>query len=117
MKEILSRINRIPGVRGTLIVGADGLVIAADLAGDDDPQALGAVGSSIAATLSGALERMQQGSVSRFVMNGADGSAVLMTVADALLLTQLRKDANMGMVLVELKEAAVQLERMLSGSA
>lgn len=117
MQDILRRINKIHGVRGTLIVGSDGLIIASEVAGDTDPQALGALASSVGATLTEALRRMDQGAVSRFVMNGVEGSAVLMTVQDAMLLTLVRKDANMGMVLVELKGSAADLAETLAGGA
>lgn len=110
MKEILTKINRIPGVRGTLIVGSEGFVIASDVAsGGSDAQTLGAVASSVAANLSTSLERMRQGKLTRFVMNGSEDNVVLTAIEGALLLTLVKKDANMGMVMVELKDAACEL--------
>lgn len=113
MQSILKRINKIQGVRGTLIAGDDGLVIAADLSGTEDANALGAVASTVAASLSGALERLGQGQFDRFVMNGSQGSLALLAVNSAILLTLLQKDVNIGMVLVELKDAAAELENIL----
>ncbi len=115
MRDILIRINKTPGVHGTLVVGDDGLVIASDVADGKDPQALAAVASNVAATLTLALERMGQGQVSRFLMNGTEGCAVLQTVQKAILLTLVKRDANMGMVLVELQEAAEALAAKLAG--
>lgn len=109
MDEILRRINKQQGVRGSLIVGADGLLIAGEVSGDEDLQTMAAVGSSVAASLATAIVRLGSGDLSRFIMHGSTGSVVLMMVKGAILLTLVRKDANMGMILVELKESARQL--------
>ena len=114
MQTILKRINRIPGVYGTVIIGEDGLVMASDIAGNDDPQALGAVASGIASTLTAALRRMGHGSVSRFVINGDKGCVVLLSAGEAIILTLVKKEANMGMVLVELKESAREVAQQFS---
>lgn len=113
MKDILKRINKIPGVRGTMIIGEDGLLVANDLAGNEDPNALAAVASSVASTVSSAMTRMSTGDLSRCVLNGDKGSIVLFVVETAILLTLVRKDANMGMVLVELKDASQKLAGLL----
>jgi len=113
MQEILTRINRVPGVRGTMIAAADGFVIASDLSGGEDPSVLGAVASGILARSVGALQRLQLGDLRRFVINGSAGNLALLPVGGAILLTLLRKDANMGMVLVELKSAAAELAEKL----
>ncbi len=116
MQEILTKINRVPGVRGTMIAAADGFVIAADLAGGEDPSVLGALASGIISRSAGALTRLEQGELRRFVINGSDASLALLPVGEAILLTLLRKDANMGLVLVELKTAAVELAEKLGPS-
>ncbi len=109
MNAILKRINKIPGVRGTLIINAEGLLIAADIAAGGDANALAAVASRVAAALAGALERLQAGALERFVVTGDGGSMVLQAVGQAILLTLVNKGANMGMVLVELRNAAADL--------
>jgi len=115
MQGILKRINRIGGVRGTMIVANDGIIIAEDIAGSEDSNTLGAVASSVVSTLCGALDRLKEGAFSRFVMTGSDGKVVLLVVREAILLTLVQKDANMGMVLVELKDSSIELKEKLGG--
>ncbi|MCX7935102.1 MAG: roadblock/LC7 domain-containing protein [Planctomycetota bacterium] len=115
MNAILKRINKIPGVRGTLIVNSDGLLVAADIAASGDANALAAVASRVAAALTGALARLQAGALERFVVNGDNGSMVLQTVGQTILLTLVNKGANMGMVLVELRNAAADLAAAIAG--
>lgn len=113
MNDILKRINKIPGVRGTMIIGEDGLLVASDLSGDEDPNALAAVASSVGSTVASATTRMETGEFSRCLLKGSKGSVVLLSVREAILLTLIRKDANMGMVLVELKDASQELAGLL----
>ncbi|MBN2712840.1 MAG: roadblock/LC7 domain-containing protein [Planctomycetes bacterium] len=114
MKEILRSINKIPGVRGTLLIGQDGLLIDSDIEDSQDSGTMAAVASSVNSTLSHAIARMNAGGkMTRFVMNGSAGSIVLLSAGDAIFLTLVRKDANMGMVLVELKDAAAKLADMM----
>mgnify|MGYP001809955486 CR=1 FL=1 len=114
MKETLRTINKINGVRGCAIIGSDGLVIAADMADSADVSPLGALASEIANILGQTLARLDRGNFQRLVLTGSDGRMVLMAAgSDALLAALLRKDAPMGMVLVELKEAAKGLHQHL----
>jgi len=115
MNNILKSINKIPGVQGTLIINAEGLLVAADIAAGGDANALAAVVSRIINALASALDRLQVGALERFVVNGEHGSMVLQTVGQTILLTLVDRDANMGMVLVELRNAAAALTAALSG--
>jgi predicted regulator of Ras-like GTPase activity (Roadblock/LC7/MglB family) len=114
VQEILARINKIAGVRGSLLVGADGLVVASDLAGEEDANTLGAVGGSLLTSLRGALEKMRRGGLRRYILTGEKGGAVLWPLeSGAAVVVLLRSDINMGLVLVELKEAARDLARRI----
>jgi hypothetical protein len=114
VRQILAQVNKIAGVRGSLVIAPGGLVVESDLAGDEDPSALGALASSVSATLEGALRKLDFGSLHRYILSGPDGSAVLWSLGDsALVLVLLRKDVNIGMVLVELKDAARQLSEAI----
>lgn len=115
MQEIIGQINKIAGVRGTAIVGDGGLIIAASVADNDDTSVLGAVVSGLYTNLSNALKKLQKGSLNRYVMSGSEGNAVIMAVSSQVLaVVLLRKDVNMGLVLVELKEFTKKLEEKLT---
>ena len=75
MYQILNNLNKIEGARGSLIIGRDGLVIAADLGTEVNENAVAAVGSQILNSLQGALRRMQMGSFKRFVPRGSRAAA------------------------------------------
>lgn len=115
MDDILREITKLQGVRGALLMGSDGFVIASELAEGDDENVLSAEASSIYASLHAVVARLERGALERFVLNGDEGSAVLTAVSDAILLTLVRKGANMGMILVEMKSCADTLRARLHG--
>ena len=111
MYEILNRLNKIEGVHGSLIMGADGLVIAAELGTDVDENAVAAVGSQILGSLQGALRRMQMGGFQRFVVTGRDGKIILANGGSVIVVLLLDLDANLGLVGVDVKEAIQEIHR------
>ncbi len=95
------------GINGSLIMGKDGLVIAADLGTDADENAVAALGSQIMSSLGGALRRMEMGGFRRSVITGREGKIILADADDAIIVVLVELDANMGLAGVEIK-AAVQ---------
>lgn len=115
MQTTLKKINRIVGVRGSLIVDREGLVVASDMSDRCSPNTLAALGSNVASSLASALSRLQRGSFDRFVVTGTGGSVVLLSIGHGMyLVTLLNKDAMLGLVLVELKDAASALQSVLN---
>lgn len=106
MKAILGKLNKTVGVRGSMVVNRDGIVAASDLAIEADETGVGAVTSSILSALEGALKRIHMGRFSRFIITGSEGKIAVVDAGQALLLVLLNRDVNMGMVNVEIKEAA-----------
>jgi predicted regulator of Ras-like GTPase activity (Roadblock/LC7/MglB family) len=111
MYDILNHLNKVEGVRGSLIIGRDGLVIAADLGTEVNEAAVAAVGSQILNSLQGALRRMQMGTFKRFVVSGRDGKIIIADAGAALLVIILELEANMGLAGVEIKAAIEEVQR------
>ncbi len=105
MYEILDQVNKIRGVQGCLVMGKDGIVVASDISTEVSDAAVAAVASQVLGSLQGALRRMELGSFSRFVVTGSDARIVMLDAGNALLITLLDADVNMGLVGVELKRA------------
>ncbi len=114
MHDILRQINRIDGVRGVVVTDADGLVVAAELSEGDDPTAIGATTAHMYATLRQAAMRLERGTLSRFTLHGKHGNVVGVLLQKVVLVTLVRRDANMGMVLVELKGLTAKLDAALA---
>ena len=113
MKEILNNINRVKGVMGSMLVGKDGMIAATDVADDVDQDMVSAVASSIVSTLDKVLVKLGQGVFSRFVVSGSKGKVALIDTGSSFLVVILEKETNVGLILVELKEAAKQVSDSL----
>jgi predicted regulator of Ras-like GTPase activity (Roadblock/LC7/MglB family) len=105
MQSILGKLNRTQGIRGSMVVNRDGIVVASDFSADVDETGTGAVASSILAALEGAVKRIKLGKLSRFVVTGSENKIAIVDAGPALLLVLLQRDVNMGMVNLEISEA------------
>ena len=74
MSDILDGLNRISGVKGSMVVGREGIIIASEFADDLNEDAVAAVSSNILSSLDGALRRMAMGEFKRFVITGTDAT-------------------------------------------
>jgi predicted regulator of Ras-like GTPase activity (Roadblock/LC7/MglB family) len=110
MKDVLDRLNRISGVKGSMVVGKDGIVVASDFADEVNEDAVAAVSSTILSSLDGALKRMEMGKFKRFIITGSDAKIVLVRGRNTLVLVLLRKDVNLGLVGIEIREAVVEID-------
>jgi uncharacterized protein len=115
MREILRQTTKVPGVRGTVVIGEDGFVIASELSGGEDPQAIAALLSRVWTSVEGAFGRLEQGQPQRMILSGSSETVVIHSLGEALLVALVRRDANMGMVLVEVKGAVKKLSDTLAG--
>jgi len=107
VRQILAKLNKTAGVRGSMVVNRDGIVAASDLAIEADETGVGAVTSSILSALEGALKRIKMGEFSQFTITGSEGKVAVVDTGQAILLVLLNRDVNMGLVNVEIKDAAV----------
>jgi hypothetical protein len=106
LKTILAKLNKTNGIRGCMVVNRDGIVVASDFSVEIQESSIGAVSSSILAALEGALKRIDMGKFSRFLISGSEAKVAMVNAGQAILLILLAPDVNMGMVNVEIKEAA-----------
>jgi predicted regulator of Ras-like GTPase activity (Roadblock/LC7/MglB family) len=114
VQSILNKITKIAGVRGAVLVGEDGLEIASDLSGGEDPNAMGAAVSAMQTAMGTALAKLGKGAFRRSILSGQNGTAVIFSVGGrASAIITLRPEANIGLVLVELKESARELSEKI----
>lgn len=105
MRSILAKLNKTQGVGGCMISGRDGLVIASDFANDISDAQVGAISSQMLVALDGALKRIKLGEFKRFLIGGSENKLAMITVSQVILIVLMRRDANMGLINVEIKNA------------
>lgn len=113
---ILDRLATNVGVDlgGSAAVGMDGIVLASRMASDVNADRIGAV----AATMIGVTKRvsgeLKIGSASEVIIKADNGLFVVLPAGEqALLAVNLKQGANLGMVRIEAREAALAIGQLL----
>ena len=101
IQEVLLELRRIPDVLAVALARRDGLPIAHALPKSMDPKRIAAMSASIVGTSEMAAEEMGQGQFFQSIVDSENGK-LLATGAghDAILITMVRTEANMGLVLL-----------------
>jgi len=110
MLSVLNNLNRVAGVRGSMIVDPDGIVVASDMAEGLDEQTAGAMASSILKSICAALGKMNQAGFERYLVTGKEGRAAIVKAGRIVLVVIMDKSVNLGMVQVQIKDAAKAIE-------
>jgi predicted regulator of Ras-like GTPase activity (Roadblock/LC7/MglB family) len=124
LEEELKKLhNLVDGVKATVIVNIDGLLVAAYPTGDEENPHENPTSSpqvaAMSATLIGLAEktlgRLAQGDLERLMMEGEEGTMVVYPAGRASVAVLVSKTANMAKVLFATKHAAAEVNRILSG--
>lgn len=122
LEDELKKLHRlIDGIKATVIVNIDGLLVAAYPPGDEENPHENPTSSpqvaAMSATLIGLAEktlgRLAQGDLERLLMEGEDGTMVVYPAGRAAVAVLVDKSAHMGQVLYATRQAAVEVERIL----
>lgn len=113
----------VTGVKATVIVNNDGLLVAAYPAQNEENPHQNPTSSpqvaAMSATLIGLAEktlvRLEQGDLERLLMEAEDGTMVVYPAGRASVAVLVEKDAHLGQVLYAMKQAAFAVEDILAG--
>jgi hypothetical protein len=107
-------LGRTPDVEASAVVSVDGLTIAAVLPSsveEDRVAAMSAAMLSLGERIAGELGR---GSLDEVYIHGDDGYVLLTSIGNGAVLTVLaRKHAKLGLVFLEMRRAAADLEKLV----
>jgi len=114
LKDPLSELDDIKGVRGAAVVRRDGLLIVSNLPQDIDADQLAAMTASTVGSGETASQTLQIGTVEQVTVESEQGKLISTGAGEEGILTILTdSDVNMGLVLVEMKKAAGKIKRVL----
>lgn len=117
MKNVLRKINKTNGVRGSLLVNKEGMIVVSEVTEGIEEGGISALASNIFVNLQHTLKRLNFGSPKRFTISGERGRILLYNIGEELILTVLtRKDVNMGLLKVEIKELADELLQIMKNA-
>jgi predicted regulator of Ras-like GTPase activity (Roadblock/LC7/MglB family) len=110
MYNILGDLNKTSGVKGSMLVGNDGIIIAADLDTRLEDEAVGAMAASIMSNVGRALERLKQQNADRITIEADAGKIFLNDAGVGILAVVTDPDVNVGLVRLEIKNAITRIK-------
>ncbi len=112
MYNVLGDLNKTSGVRGSMLVGNDGIIIAADLDSKFEDETVGAMAASIISNINKALERLKQQNLERVTIEADAGKIFLSDAGVGILAVITEPQINVGLVRLEIKNAVSQIKGM-----
>ncbi|MEA1979944.1 MAG: roadblock/LC7 domain-containing protein [candidate division Zixibacteria bacterium] len=110
MYDVLSELNKTSGITGSMVVGNDGIVIAADLQESLEDEAVGALAASITTNIQKSLDRLETKPLKQITIE-ADNSKLFFTDANiGILVVTTEQNVNIGLVRLEIKNALSKLK-------
>ena len=114
LKGIIEEIRGISDIDAFALVRRDGVVIAHGLNDGTDPRIIGAMTATITGTAELATEQLQQGRFLRTIVEFEQGKILLTNAgSQALLMSLVVSDANLGLVLLQLEKIGNKIAKML----
>jgi len=112
MEDILKDLNKSSsGIIGSLLVGPDGIPIAADFSSPMNDEMIAALVSSITNAANKVIQKLTQEEMQSFIIETDTNKIFLQNSSMGYLVTLANNDANLGLVRVEIKSAAQRLNQ------
>ncbi len=110
MYNILGELNKTSGIRGSMLVGSDGIIIAADLDSELEDETIGAMSASIVSSITKAMEKLNRQKPDRVTVEAEKGKVFLNDAGVGILAVITDPAVNIGMVRLEIKNAISRIK-------
>ncbi|MCJ7498093.1 MAG: roadblock/LC7 domain-containing protein [candidate division Zixibacteria bacterium] len=110
MYQILEELNKTSGITGSMLVGNDGIIIAADLDTRFQDETVGALAASIVSTVQKSLERLKTTALRQMTIEGEQGKLFLTDVGFGILVVTTEPNVNIGLIRLEIKNTATKIK-------
>lgn len=109
MEHLLSSLAALPGVRGSLLIGRDGLVIGSRLRDSQDADELAVMGATVFGALDRAIQQVGLGTVVDSIIQTSVYSIQVLGAGEVVLVVIADKGMNVAEVRREMRTIANQL--------
>lgn len=106
MENILEELNQVAGVKGSMVVTKDGVVVAEALGPDLEKESVAAVSSHVIQVGERTLAELNRGMFEQFTMTSAHGRMVFVNLDVGYLVVVTKLEMKLGQVLIEVESAA-----------
>lgn len=110
MYEVLNELNKTSGVTGSMVVGNDGIVIAADISESFEGDTIGALAASITSNIQKSLSRLEASPLKQVTIEAEEGKLFFTDAGLGILVVTTEKNINIGLIRLEIKNAISKLK-------
>jgi predicted regulator of Ras-like GTPase activity (Roadblock/LC7/MglB family) len=114
MQDILSELNRVRGVGGSILFNADGLLMESALRSDIDEQGLSAAAGNLITQAQRLCDALSIGKQTGFAASGDEGGVMVCAAGPGTLLVLLDPNANLALLRLEVKPFLERITQRLS---
>lgn len=115
LNEVLDQFEKsMPAIEATALFDLDGLVIASRLQGGVDDQRIGAMAAAILTISNRSGAELERGTIQRVLVEGDNGSMVIMSVGQEIVLVALvGKQVKLGILFYECRQCILQIKEIM----
>ncbi|UCG60604.1 MAG: roadblock/LC7 domain-containing protein [Candidatus Zixiibacteriota bacterium] len=110
MYDVLDDLNKTTGVTGSMVVGNDGIVIAANLDESFEGEAIGALAASITTNIQKSLDRLKSTPLKQVTIEAEQGKLFFTDAGLGILVVTTEKQVNIGLIRLEIKNAISKIK-------
>jgi predicted regulator of Ras-like GTPase activity (Roadblock/LC7/MglB family) len=109
MQTLLKNLNELVGIRGSLVVSSDGMVIASQLTGGLDEDRVAAMASNVVLRASRALKERGLAQFSRLSLTSSDGEMIFEATGIGYLVVVMERGIDLGQADLEIRSTALRI--------
>jgi len=109
MKNILKDLNRVAGIKGSMVVTEDGMVVASALGPDLETENVAAISSQMIRSVRRSLDRMGVESFGRYMLSATHGRIVFVNLEVGYLVVIAHQNIKLDVILIEIDSAKYRI--------
>jgi predicted regulator of Ras-like GTPase activity (Roadblock/LC7/MglB family) len=112
MRDVLRELNREVGIKGSMILTRDGIVVASELAPGLQNDTVAAIASSVVQSFNSVLGPLKQAPFFKFIFTAAHGKMVFVATGEAYVAVVLDKDIKVDVSMLSIEGAARRIRNL-----
>ena len=112
MRSVLTALADVPGVRGSLVVTQDGIVVDSQLGKSLREEVVGAMAASLILGVRRSLERTQEPKFESFSLASTHGKMIVSDTGSAFLIVVLDRNIDLGHAELEIRSAVRKVKTL-----
>jgi predicted regulator of Ras-like GTPase activity (Roadblock/LC7/MglB family) len=112
MRDVLQNLNKEIGVKGSLILTKDGVIVASEIPPPLQGELVAAIASNAIQRLIASLRGLGGQSFARYLFNASYGKMIFIETGDAYLVVVLDKTINVDFTLLAVQSAARKIKNL-----